>query len=145
QVTTDRGTILEARSLPGPTGESNRWTTHPRGTILCLGPDAADAARQAEQASTKGCAAVSIAPGAAIDGTLDPDTLRGLTGFTAVAYRAGGSHARALRKALTARAGPILPLLTGANIAAACVLERHVCTDTTAAGGNATLIAASGL
>ena len=26
--------------LPGPTGESNRLSAHPRGPIACLGPDA---------------------------------------------------------------------------------------------------------
>ena len=31
-------TVLNTLELPGPTGESNRLSLHPRGRILCLGP-----------------------------------------------------------------------------------------------------------
>lgn len=50
--------------------------------------------------------------------------------------------ARALRQALAGRKGPILPLITEADPAPRCRLERHLCIDTTAAGGNAALLAA---
>ena len=42
--------------------------------------------------------------------------------------------------ALSAREGPILPLLTGAPEPSHVLAERHVCVDTTAAGGNAALL-----
>jgi len=47
-------------------------------------------------------------------------------------------------KALAARAGRVIPLATGQDLAAKCRLERHICIDTTAAGGNATLLAEAG-
>jgi len=49
--------------------------------------------------------------------------------------------ARDIRIGLSARAGPILPLLTGALSPADVSIERHVCIDTTASGGNAQLLA----
>jgi RHH-type proline utilization regulon transcriptional repressor/proline dehydrogenase/delta 1-pyrroline-5-carboxylate dehydrogenase len=46
-----------------------------------------------------------------------------------------------LAQALAQRDGPILPLITGQPDAAHALQERHVCIDTTAAGGNAQLLA----
>ena len=46
-----------------------------------------------------------------------------------------------MREALARRPGPILPLITEPAAAERYVLERHVCVDTTAAGGNASLLA----
>ena len=43
--------------------------------------------------------------------------------------------------ALAARRGPILPLIGGMPDAGHALLERHVCIDTTASGGNAQLLA----
>lgn len=40
-----------------------------------------------------------------------------------------------------ARKGPILPLIGGMPDAGHALLERHVCIDTTASGGNAQLLA----
>ena len=39
-----------------------------------------------------------------------------------------------------ARSGPILPLITGRPDTGHVLHERHVCVDTTAAGGNAALL-----
>jgi RHH-type proline utilization regulon transcriptional repressor/proline dehydrogenase/delta 1-pyrroline-5-carboxylate dehydrogenase len=51
------------------------------------------------------------------------------------------AQAQAIEAALAARDGAILPLILGAPDEAAVLSERHVCIDTTAAGGNATLLA----
>ena len=48
---------------------------------------------------------------------------------------------RAYAKALTERKGPIVSLVTAIPDAAHVQHERHVCIDTTAAGGNAALLA----
>ena len=40
--------------------------------------------------------------------------------------------------------GPLIPLLTSVDDASRLLLERHVCIDTTAAGGNATLMSQAG-
>ena len=135
----------ETRDLPGPTGESNRWSTHPRGLVLCLGPSLDDAHEQARQAMAAGCGALMVAPGACganvVDGVLDPDDLARLGGFDAVAFWGDQAAARAMRRALAGRDGPIVPLATARDITPWCLIERHVCIDTTAAGGNASLLA----
>jgi len=51
-------------------------------------------------------------------------------------------QARAYRQALAAMDGPILPLVTEADPTPRLIVERHTCIDTTAAGGNAALLAA---
>ena len=145
--------------LPGPTGESNRLSLHPRGTILCLGPSIEAALVQGFQALALGNAAVLVAPDVdrvaaplvkapvplvALNGHLDPAVLETLTGFTAVASAAAPEIQRSIRIALAAREGVIVPLITEAIAPLRYVIERHLCVDTTAAGGNASLLAAAG-
>jgi RHH-type proline utilization regulon transcriptional repressor/proline dehydrogenase/delta 1-pyrroline-5-carboxylate dehydrogenase len=66
-----------------------------------------------------------------------------LTGFDAVMLWSGEEDLRAARKALASRDGPLIPLITETMPDARLLLERHVCIDTTAAGGNAALLAAN--
>ncbi|MEM8942617.1 MAG: bifunctional proline dehydrogenase/L-glutamate gamma-semialdehyde dehydrogenase PutA [Pseudomonadota bacterium] len=138
---------LSDESMPGPTGESNTLTLWPKGVILCLGPTARDAALQAGIARRMGCAALMIAPGVSehsgLDGVLDPEALTQLSGFAAVALWGDSGLQTKIRQALAARTGPILPLVTAHDLDSYCVHERHVCINTTAAGGNASLLAAS--
>jgi RHH-type proline utilization regulon transcriptional repressor/proline dehydrogenase/delta 1-pyrroline-5-carboxylate dehydrogenase len=122
--------------LPGPTGESNIMHTAPRGAVLCLGPTPADQQAQAAMAATLGNTAILA--------DLDLETLTHATTFDAVAYFADDTTLRAIRRALSAREGAIIPLLTSAGEGARLLVERHVCIDTTAAGGNATLMAQAG-
>ncbi|QIE43174.1 bifunctional proline dehydrogenase/L-glutamate gamma-semialdehyde dehydrogenase PutA (plasmid) [Rhodobacteraceae bacterium SC52] len=139
---------LSSVSLPGPTGESNRFSVHGRGVILCLGPTRDAAAEQARVARGNGCRAVIVVPGAtgplSVDGVLDRAALTDLTGFDAVALWSGSDDLKTARAALAARKGRIIPLLAEDDLAERCLLERHVCIDTTAAGGNASLLAAAG-
>ena len=58
---------LEPLDMPGPTGESNRLEVHPRGLVLCLGPDGDSAIAQAMQALALGNGAVVVAPGVEAD------------------------------------------------------------------------------
>ena len=44
-------------------------------------------------------------------------------------------------RALASRKGPIVPLITARPDQAHVAHERHLCVDTTAAGGNAALLA----
>ncbi len=135
-----------SEELPGPTGESNRLSTYPRGTVLCLGPDAESALEQRRQAEALGCAVLAVAPGLTdeqgIARYLDREHLTSLMGFDAVALWSNPDDQRAARRALAARDGPILTLLTERDLAPDLHLERHVCIDTTASGGNASLLAA---
>ncbi len=129
-VPADR-TLSEAL-LPGPTGETNRLTTHPKGRVLCLGPGL-DAARAQASAATKTGNAPVLAP------DLPPEALAKLPPFDAVIF--WGEDARPYRQALAVLDGPILPLVTNADPTPRLVIERHTCIDTTAAGGNAALLA----
>ncbi|ABD56411.1 bifunctional proline dehydrogenase/L-glutamate gamma-semialdehyde dehydrogenase PutA [Jannaschia sp. CCS1] len=126
---------LTTQDLPGPTGETNRLTTHPRGRVLCLGPGSAAARDQASAATATGCAPV-LAP------DLPAAALTDLRAFDAVIYWGDDAAARAYRKVLADRDGPILPLIMDADPKPRLILERHTCIDTTAAGGNAALLAA---
>jgi RHH-type proline utilization regulon transcriptional repressor/proline dehydrogenase/delta 1-pyrroline-5-carboxylate dehydrogenase len=81
------------------------------------------------------------APLVALDGTLDPETLVDLEGFAVVAAAGASDWTRSLRVALSEREGAILPLVTESIAPSRYVLERHLCIDTTAAGGNASLLA----
>ncbi len=143
---------LAPMDLPGPTGESNRYRLVARGTALCLGPDPESAFLQAVQAVGTGGRALVVAPGAAaavadlvaaglavraLDGELALTTAAALD----VDVVAWCGDAPALRRALAERDGPIRPLVTARVDPAAYCHERAVCIDTTAAGGNATLLA----
>ncbi len=139
---------LETLDLSGPTGESNRLSLHARGPVLCLGPGRMLAAAQSDAVRAAGSQALVVAPGAegeaAVSGVIDPGTLALADGFAVVAWFGDPQTARALRQALARRDGPLLALVTDglASLRAACRLERHLCVDTTAAGGNASLLAA---
>jgi RHH-type proline utilization regulon transcriptional repressor/proline dehydrogenase/delta 1-pyrroline-5-carboxylate dehydrogenase len=97
----------------------NRYSTAPRGPILCLGPGRDAALDQAAQARAAGCPALAVAPGLSlaegIDGTLAPETARHAAGD----HRRGllgrrDDRARTPGQALAAREGAIVPLLMSA-------------------------------
>jgi RHH-type proline utilization regulon transcriptional repressor/proline dehydrogenase/delta 1-pyrroline-5-carboxylate dehydrogenase len=141
--------------LPGPTGESNRLSLHPRGRVLCLGTGQT-LLPQVIQALAAGNAVLVVAAGAtaalaplkhlpvtAIDGQVAPESLGDLPGLALVAAAGPVDWLRALRRALSRREGPIVPLETAVLAPERYVVERHLCIDTTAAGGNASLLAES--
>ena len=145
-------------SLPGPTGESNRLSMHPRGTVLCLGPTAEIATAQAAQALGAGCPVVIVAPDvksmakplleaglpvAVIEGVIEAETLTTIRGIASVAASGNPDWTKPLRQALAQRQGPIIPLETLVLAPARYVIERHLCIDTTAAGGNTSLLAST--
>ena len=148
------GSRLVPLDLPGPTGESNRLSFAPRGVVLCLGPGAATTKSQIATALDAGNAVVAVTDGATaalasfvpdprivlLDGQVDPKTLATVDGIAAVACSADHDVLAAIRAALARRPGPILPLIAEPATAERYVLERHVCVDTTAAGGNASLL-----
>ena len=141
--------------LPGPTGEANQFELGPRGTVLCLGPTAEAALDQAVQALAAGNMALAVAPGAVaalrpltrawlpvatLDGVLASEALTVLPIDLAALAAAPGTLGPT-RSALAARPGPIVPLVTRRIDPAAYCNERTICIDTTAAGGNASLLA----
>ena len=138
---------VHSTDMDGPTGESNRLSLYPKGVFLCLGPSLEQAQTQARLARSFGCPALVVVPGAsennAISGCLDRKALQHLTGFDAVVLWSDADDLRQARQALAARDGALIPLITEFDFEDRCVLERHVCIDTTAAGGNASLLAAN--
>ncbi|MBZ9983807.1 MULTISPECIES: bifunctional proline dehydrogenase/L-glutamate gamma-semialdehyde dehydrogenase PutA [unclassified Mesorhizobium] len=143
--------------LPGPTGEANTLSLAPRGRVLCLGPDGDTLLAQTIQALAAGNAVLAVAPGApaalsaltgkglplaAIDGRPDPVEARSLR-VDVVAFSGTPEAARIVRKVIAERSGPIVPLVSEVLNPAAYAHERAVCVDTTAAGGNASLLAAA--
>src|SRR5690554_468945 len=146
------------QEMLGLTGEQNHLSCHARGLVLCLGPDADSAIEQAVAALAQGNRVVVVAPGAekrladairaglpvaAVDGLLDPDALLQLSGYDAVVSVAGQALLRQYRQALARRDGALLPLITEHQLDQRYVIESHLCIDTTAAGGNASLIASA--
>ncbi|EPX80819.1 bifunctional proline dehydrogenase/L-glutamate gamma-semialdehyde dehydrogenase PutA [Litoreibacter arenae] len=121
----------EVQDMPGPTGETNRLSTHSRAPFLCLGPDPAAQ-----------IAAVQAAGGTAREGMIEevattPD-------ISGVLWFGDADTARRIRQDLASRDGPILQLITEAPRPCDTLAERHVCIDTTASGGNAALLAEVG-
>jgi RHH-type proline utilization regulon transcriptional repressor/proline dehydrogenase/delta 1-pyrroline-5-carboxylate dehydrogenase len=143
--------------LPGPTGEANSLSLAPRGRVLCLGPSEDALLAQAVQALAAGNAVLAVAPRAefalkpllskelpiaAFDGTIGHGDLPALA-VDLVACSTGADGLKELRQALAAGNGAIIPLVTELIYPAAYAHERSVCVDTTAAGGNASLLAAA--
>ncbi|WP_319497122.1 bifunctional proline dehydrogenase/L-glutamate gamma-semialdehyde dehydrogenase PutA [uncultured Cohaesibacter sp.] len=148
---------MSPREMSGPTGESNRLTFAPRGVVLVAGATEQMALLQTVAALVAGNGVVLVGPGAKVmagklsesgapviglEGILDPEAMGKLEGVDAIAYMADNDTLRKVRKGLAKRDGALLPLITEAN-PFRFSLERHVCVDTTAAGGNATLLAAA--
>jgi len=143
-------------AMPGPTGESNELHQLPRGIVLCLGPDEASARIQAQLALAQNNGVLVIAPGAiriANDLGADGSVIGGVDKRLAPAAVEAGLHVDAVmhfgdeaalkpwRQALSRREGGIVPLVTNEADATRLFVERHICIDTTASGGNAELLA----
>ena len=137
---------LSEQTMQGPTGESNCLYEYGRGVVLCLGPSLKAAEQQASIAQKNGCLALIVCPDAsgddAIDGYLPRQSLSTLKGFQVVSLWSSGDDLTKARQALASRDGGIISIASDAYLLAeVCRVERHVCKDTTAAGGNVSLLA----
>ncbi len=121
--------------LPGPTGELNRLTTLARPPLLCLGPGWEAAEAQARAVRDLGGHAIILPE------RFPADAIANLQDISGILWWGDGQTARAYARALSARSGPLLPLITALPDAAHVLYERHLCVDTTASGGNAALLA----
>ena len=115
--------------------------------MLCLGPTAEDAYFQAGEARSFGCPAVICAPGATgpwcLDGEVKAEQLTNLEGFDVVAFFGSDDEATKLRKILASRDGRLIPLSVSDDMHHICIQERHTCVNTTASGGNTTLLSST--
>lgn len=143
----------KAIDLPGPTGESNRLTMHGRGVFVCLG-----GITQAALALLLGNAVIVPKDDEAerfcaklptgLLGIVDKLTLEDIEttpDLAGVVFEGDAETHRAIRGALAARPGAILPLIDDLSDWRQMLIERALCIDTTASGGNAALLASAGL
>ncbi|MEP1442660.1 MAG: bifunctional proline dehydrogenase/L-glutamate gamma-semialdehyde dehydrogenase PutA [Hyphomicrobiales bacterium] len=122
---------IKNQELPGPTGESNQYSLKPRGVVACLGPTVERAQEQRRRAEAIGCEAVVLDVGA-LSQVEDIDAV--------ISWSDDNGELSEIRRTLAARKGKIVWLLTHENFEEWLFVERHVCIDTTAAGGNAALL-----
>ena len=159
-----RQQLPETVSLPGPTGEDNLLSLHARGLTVVASPDPDTAFRQVLQALycgnpvlvfnaafdaqqrawLQGCPRLALLVTAAPAMAL----FSGLPGLACVAFTPDSDDPaaalRSLRQALAARSGPIVRHVSERLAPALYMHERHLCVNTTAAGGNVSLIAGAG-
>ena len=148
--------------LPGPTGERNELTHHPRGVFLCLGDlrDPAPGGEPLDPALAQAAAALAFgnavlalatdgADGLPATGGLSLECLSGrleafatlseLVPLAGVCAWGEVEQLREVRVALAAREGPLVPLVSHGSGTSSFFWERTLCADTTASGGNASL------
>jgi len=122
-------------SLPGPTGEENTLSYEPRGLLLCLGGDApSDLPAQIQRAEATGNTTHTCA------NPTDDDLMKWLATDIDGVVADGAVRTRVARMIAT-RPGAILPLLSAYDDAKRFCVEKTVTVNTTAAGGNASLLA----
>jgi RHH-type proline utilization regulon transcriptional repressor/proline dehydrogenase/delta 1-pyrroline-5-carboxylate dehydrogenase len=139
-------------ALPGPTGERNTLAFTPRGTVLCAPKTASGLLNQLAAALAAGNRALVLAAPDLIPANL-PALVKERVRFIAEDEIDAGEFqialleaglAGSLRAKLAARTGAIVGIVdTTANEPVALwrlVAERAVCVNTTAAGGNASLM-----
>ena len=136
-------------ALPGPTGEANTLALKPRGRVACVAESEADLVAQARAAAATGNVALlprtaageraRAAVGAA--GELADDVLAAAPDAVLVAGAA--DRVQALRVGVAARDGPLVPVVAAGPDGYdlwRLVSERTLTVNTTASGGNASLL-----
>ena len=128
---------ISSQQLPGPTGELNEINYYQRPPLLCMGPGAEAARQQVLAVEQLGGHAI------AVTAELLPEQLVQLPDFGGLVWWGDSTRARTYAQALSQLSGAIIPLITDYPDRAHSIHERHLCVDTTAAGGNASLLAGS--
>jgi RHH-type proline utilization regulon transcriptional repressor/proline dehydrogenase/delta 1-pyrroline-5-carboxylate dehydrogenase len=139
--------------LPGPTGERNTLAFAPRGAVLCSAAETDALLNQLAAAFATGNTAVACPRTAALIPAGLPKDVRAAIrcpdriaddGIEIHAALVQPQNAAELRPLLAARNGALVPVIeTGKESAVLLwrlVAERAVCVNTTAAGGNASLM-----
>ena len=140
--------------LPGPTGERNTLAFAPRGLVLCVAASVGTLLNQLAAAfATGNTVLVDEATAALLPAGL-PAPVRGairraarLDGDALQAALVDSHHATAWRASLAQRDGALVPLILCSEDTAIplwrLLAERALCVNTTAAGGNASLMTIS--
>ena len=149
-----RTTLLgSSLGLPGPTGERNDLSFAPRGVVLCAASSIGVLLNQLAATLATGNRALVLAESAAVIPQGLPAQVKSLIDFVASLDECKtefqlalveASMASGLRTALAARTGAIIGMIDtteeGAIPLWRLVAERALCVNTTAAGGNASLM-----
>ena len=148
---------MDAVDLPGPTGETNQLSHHPRGVFLCVGTSEPFSALMhalpavalgnwavvvsSDAANLNNAAQSSGLPIVAVEGAPpEAESVLLLEGIAGVCASGPEERLRSYRIALADREDEILPLISGLASPEKFVHERSICVDTTASGGNASLM-----
>ena len=145
---TPLGRVLD---LPGPTGETNRESFHPRGGVLCTASDWPTLMEQIAAALVTGNHVLAVTPApAALPRDLPGEVLAVMkwidapeAGEADLVLCAGEREAAAWRRRFAARGGRRVRVAApaeGGYPLAWLVVERVVSVNTAAAGGNASLM-----
>jgi RHH-type proline utilization regulon transcriptional repressor/proline dehydrogenase/delta 1-pyrroline-5-carboxylate dehydrogenase len=148
----ERSLLAIRLALPGPTGERNRLHFAARGSMLCLAEDEAELLIQLAAVWATGNQAVLLEGKSArlVLGLL-PAALRALVSSRPAGQLSGLAGVLTvnddieLKQRLAGEPGPLIPVYTGGNDGASyplyrMLVERVVSINTTAAGGNTTLM-----
>ncbi len=150
----DKSRLSDAE-MPGPTGEDNLYKVLARGKVICTGPSPDEAISQAIQALYAGNGVVLVCVNAdsiangwkdaglpvhTVDGILTASELTHLHGFDVLASNADHDSLRSYHQSLARREGAIIPLISETDTPERYYIERHLCINTTASGGNASLM-----
>ena len=142
--------LLTLVNLPGPTGEQNTLRFAARGVVACLAPERGELLRQ--MIAALACDNRILLPHSAendalcalMPGWVDTaDAPLAAPRLDAVLFAGPANVADSARRELAARDGAIVPLIcAGADGYEwhRLVVERALCVNTTAAGGNASLM-----
>lgn len=140
-VADDENSEQNGLILPGPTGESNHWSTVPRSPVLIINNDSALCADAKTQATSLGCKTIEISEADASAGL--QTVIEEHDVAVVLAPSATQNQLLIYRKQLAQMDGALIPLTNTMACPERFLLERHVCIDTTAAGGNASLLGAA--
>lgn len=154
----DAAEFARTEVMPGPTGEVNELSLHPRGTLLCEADNDASLlnrqiykvlasgnkpiiiANENTQAALKALKTESPDIAMELDFVADGDLLK-LLALDIDGVVSDGKNRQKIAKLMADRDGPILPVLSATDEIDRFGVERTVSTDVSAAGGNATLLA----
>ena len=146
--------LSDWRALDGPTGEANLYAVLPREGVLCLAATEADRLLQLAAVLAVGSRAVWPRDAEPLRAALPADVRRAIrlvddpfraTGVDVALHHGDGASLLVAQQALGARSGPIVTVVGLASGDAAVpierlVVERSLCVNTAAAGGNASLM-----
>lgn len=130
--------VSEGLVMPGPTGESNHWRTVARSPVLIVDNGSAEIQSVEQAAISLGCETILIESTVAESQLLD--TINNCGAAAVIAANCSAEQRLNYRIQMAESNGALIPLLDSADDPSRLLMERHVCIDTTAAGGNASLL-----